>query len=111
MTLEARKDVCDRLTVKLDNGALTRGQLLDAATILMFVQHDLRLALNQEDALPTWAMLDALAISLRWVQKHRADGTDADIRIHVEAALHAATTSIALIDHAHAADEREQAYG
>lgn len=81
-------DLCDRLTTRLGDTKLTRYQLLDMATALMFMQRDLRRGVETQSG----AVIHDLHVSLAWVRTHREGAPISELRAHMLAAMNAAAS-------------------
>ena len=84
-------DLCDRLTTRLVDTKLTRYQLLDMATALMFVQRDLNRGIGVYDG----TAIDALSTSLHWIRDRARDASVDELRSHVATASYAAARMFA----------------
>ena len=76
-------DVCDRLVARFADRTLTRFELIDMATVLMLVRHDLEQGIAVQDR----SAIDTASTPLRWIHDQAQDASVAALRSHVAAAV------------------------
>lgn len=80
----------DRLAARLVDDALTRYQLIDIATVLMFVHWDVRQApVAQPSPGVEPVAIDVLGTTLCWIREHADEAPIVELRARIAAAVDA----------------------
>lgn len=95
MNATQRIQLCNRMVARLEDVSATRYELIDIATVLVFVQRDLtRMIDARSEPGPNSDTVDELTASLRWIRRQGQEASLADLRTHVGVAVQAAIAGI-----------------